>query len=202
MRTPIIKYLLSIALLPSLVECGEPKGNIDFRLVDEDTKWALYLSTEEPAKEEFELPVVSLWAKDKETGDKYKVLTSNPNSREAHQPDSVSVIVPLDCIRSINMARILSLPADPLKVLIEGCSDFRNVETYIYEDTQSTAILLPTNGRCLGLSDEEGLIIVQSYMYYEQGCRYNVISAFDLQGRQLSSMSPMLYPELNNVAEW
>ena len=42
---------------------------------------------------------------------------------------------------------------------------------------------------------------LQSYMYYQQGCRYNVISAFDENGQLLASMSPMLYPALDKIEE-
>lgn len=42
---------------------------------------------------------------------------------------------------------------------------------------------------------------MQSYMYYQQGCRYNVISAFDENGQLLASMSPMLYPTLDKIEE-
>ena len=171
------------------------------QLVDENSSWSLYLSTDEPAKEEFSLPVVSLWARNKETGDVHKVMTSNPDARITCQYDTISHIVPVDCIRAVFMARIISLPKDPLKLLIEGCPDFRDVDSFIYEDKQSTAIHLPTSGRCLGLSDEEGLIIMQSYMYYQQGCRYNVIYAFDENGQLLASMSPKLYPALDKIEE-
>ena len=200
MKVLVKRILLIILLMPFIVACVT-NDNKYGQLVDENSSWSLYLSTDEPAKDEFSLPVVSLWARNKETGDVHKVMTSNPDARITCQYDTISHIVPVDCIRAVFMARIISLPKDPLKLLIEGCPDFRNVDSFIYEEKQSTAIHLPTSGRCLGLSDEEGLIIMQSYMYYQQGCRYNVISAFDENGQLLASMSPKLYPALDKIEE-
>ena len=112
--------------MPFVVACVT-NDNKYGQLVDENSSWSLYLSTDEPAKEEFGLPVVSLWARDKETGDVHKVMTSNPDARITYQYESTSHIVPVDCIRSVFMARIISPPEDPLKLLIEGCPDSRNV---------------------------------------------------------------------------
>jgi hypothetical protein len=38
------------------------------------------------------------------------------------------------------------------------------------------------------MSEEEGLLIMQSYAYYEDGGRYNVIEAYDDRGNRIPSM--------------
>ena len=38
------------------------------------------------------------------------------------------------------------------------------------------------------MSEEDYLLIMQSYEYYEDGERYNVIEAFDEEGHRISSM--------------
>ena len=200
MRILFYRLIPWMAVIPFICSCGS-ETNDDFRLVDEGRKWEIYLSEDETAGEQARLPVVTIWARDKETGKMHEVLPGNPDAMCDALEDSAARTVPVDVIWGIASATILSLPDDPLTLLIEACWDGRSVDTYIYRDGQKTAISLPTNGRCLGLSDEEGLIIMQSYKYYEQGGRYNVISAFDLKGRQLSSMSPMLYPGANNVED-
>ena len=42
------------------------------------------------------------------------------------------------------------------------------------------------------MSKEEGLLIMQSYDYYQDGGRYNVIEAFDEEGHRISSMEAII----------
>lgn len=83
----------------------------------------------------------------------------------------------------------------PLVVLMESKPDLRNVISCIWKDGADSLIMLPTNAGFIGISDEEGLIIMQSYEYYRQGGRYNRIEAFDIDGHLLGSMSPKLNPQ-------
>ena len=82
-------------------------------------------------------------------------------------------------------------------LLLEGKSDCRNVISCIWREGADSLITLPTNAGLIGLSDEEGLLIMQSYEYYSLGGRYNRIEAYDLDGHLLAGMSPMLNPEWN-----
>lgn len=100
-----------------------------------------------------------------------------------------SVSIPLDSIPTITKVTILSWPNEPLKLLAEGCSDYRNVESFIINEGSDSTICLPTNRGLIGISEEDGLLIMQSYDYYEDGGRYNIIEAFDVKGIRVSSMN-------------
>ena len=132
---------------------------------------------------------VSLWVYDKNRKEGKKILFSHPNTNMAFLNMEHSVCIPLDSIPTITKVTILSWPNEPMKLLAEGCSDYRNVESFIINEDSDNAICLPTNRGLIGISEEDGLLIMQSYDYYEDGGRYNIIEAFDVKGIRVSSMN-------------
>ena len=132
---------------------------------------------------------VSLWVYDKNRKEGKKILLSHPNTNMAFLNMEHSVCIPLDSIPTITEVSILSWPNEPLKLLVEGCSDYRNVKSFIISEDSANAICLPTNRGLIGISEEDGLLIMQSYDYYEEGGRYNIIEAFDVKGIRVSSMN-------------
>ena len=132
---------------------------------------------------------VSLWVYDKNRKEGKKILLSHPNTNMAFLNMEHSVSIPLDSIPTITKVMILSWPNEPLKLLVEGCSDYRNVKSFIISEDSANAICLPTNRGLIGISEEDGLLIMQSYDYYEDGGRYNIIEAFDVKGIRVSSMN-------------
>jgi hypothetical protein len=99
-----------------------------------------------------------------------------------------AVKIPLDSIPTISKVTVLSWKGESLKLLVEGCSDYRNVQSFIIDAESDQAICLPTNRGLIGVSEEDGLLIMQSYAYYEDGGRYNKIQAFNLIGKRIASM--------------
>lgn len=91
------------------------------------------------------------------------------------------------------------LEDEPLCLLFEGKPDLRNVYSRIWHDGRDSLILLPSNAGLIGISDEEGLLIMQSYEYYEQGGRYNRIEAYDREGQLIGSMPAMLHHNWNDL---
>lgn len=132
---------------------------------------------------------VSLWVYDKNRKERKKILLSHPNTNMAFLNMEHSVCIPLDSIPTITKVIILSWPNEPLKLLVEGCSDYRNVKSFIISEDSANAICLPTNRGLVGISEEDGLLIMQSYDYYDDGGRYNIIEAFDVKGIRVSSMN-------------
>ena len=132
---------------------------------------------------------VSLWVYDKNRKEGKKILLSHPNTNMAFLNMEHSVSIPLDSIPTITKVIILSWPNEPLKLLVEGCSDYRNVKSFIISEDSANAICLPTNRGLIGISEEDGLLIMQSYDYYDDGGRYNIIEAFDVKGIRVSSMN-------------
>lgn len=131
---------------------------------------------------------VSLWTFDKAKKSAKKILLSHPHAEGRWFSMEHSVTIPLDSIPTISKVTILSWRGEPLKLLAEGCSDYRNVESFIIDINSGQAICLPTNRGLIGISEEEGLLIMQSYAYYEEGGRYNIIEVFDQQGNRIISM--------------
>ena len=132
---------------------------------------------------------VSLWVYDKNRKEGKKILLSHPNTNMAFLNMEHSVSIPLDSIPTVTKVIILSWPNECLKLLVEGCSDYRNVESFIINEGSDSTICLPTNRGLIGVSEEDGLLIMQSYDYYEEGGRYNIIEAFDVKGIRVSSMN-------------
>ena len=131
---------------------------------------------------------VSLWTFDKDKKSAKKILLSHPNADGSKFSMEHSVTIPQDSIATISKVIILSWRSEPLKLLVEGCSDYRNVESFIIDTNSDQAICLPTNRGLIGISEEECLLIMQSYTYYEGGGRYNIIEAYDQQGNRIASM--------------
>ena len=142
---------------------------------------------------------VSLYSYDKESGESRLLLTTNPQACGDGSAHEESYSIPLSNIKTIQKATILSWKDEPLTILIEYCTDFRNVESIIFKEGENEAIHLPTNRGMLGVTEEESILIMQSYEYYLGGGRYNVIEAYDMEGNRLSSMSPRLNPEFDTV---
>ena len=132
---------------------------------------------------------VSLWVYDKNRKEGNIILISHPQTKMTLPNMEHSVSIPLDSIPTITKVTILSWPNEPMKLLAEGCSDYRNVESFIINEDSANAICLPTNRGLIGISEEDGLLIMQSYDYYEDGGRYNIIEAFDVKGIRVSSMN-------------
>ena len=132
---------------------------------------------------------VSLWFYNRNRNEGNIILISHPQTKMTLPNMEHSVSIPLDSIPTITKVTILSWPNEPMKLLAEGCSDYRNVESFIINEGSDSAICLPTNRGLIGISEEDGLLIMQSYDYYEEGGRYNIIEAFDVKGIRVSSMN-------------
>jgi hypothetical protein len=136
------------------------------------------------------LKQVSLWSYHKNKKEGRKILLSHPHTNMAFLNMEHSVSIPLDSIPTITKVTILSWTNDPLKLLVEGCSDFRNIESFIINVNSDSAICLPTNRGIVGITEEDGLLIMQSYDYYEEGGRYNKLIVIDPDnGKTISSMN-------------
>ena len=160
--------------------------------VDENDSVIVFLNDEAIADSIEGLPSikqVSLWVYDKNRKEGKKILLSHPNTNMAFLNMEHSVCIPLDSIPTVTKVIILSWPNEPLKLLVEGCSDYRNVKSFIISEDSANAICLPTNRGLIGISEEDGLLIMQSYDYYDDGGRYNIIEAFDVKGIRVSSMN-------------
>ena len=131
---------------------------------------------------------MSLWAYNKSKKSVKKLMMSHPHANGSWFTMEHAVKIPLDSIPTISKVTVLSWKGESLKLLVEGCSDYRNVQSFIIDAESDQAICLPTNRGLIGVSEEDGLLIMQSYAYYEDGGRYNKIQAFNLIGKRIASM--------------
>jgi len=157
----------------------------------ENTEYAVLLNDEVITDSIEGLPTikqVSLWTYEKSKKEGKRILMTHPNADGSWFNMNHSVSITLDSIPTIQKVKILSWENEPLKLLVEGCIDYRNVESYIIDVGKDSAICLPTNRGLIGISEENGLLIMQSYAYYQDGGRYNIIEAFDMVGNRISSM--------------
>lgn len=158
----------------------------------ENEDWKVYLNDEAIEDSIEGLPPVkqvSLWIYNKGEKSAKRILLTHPDANCSWFTMERSVCIPLDSIPTISKVTILSWKGEPLKIITEGCSDYRNVLSFIIDINSSEAICLPSNRGLVGISEEDGLLIMQSYAYYEQGGKFNVIEAFDdKKGNRIASM--------------
>ena len=137
---------------------------------------------------------LTLSAVNKETGGTKVLLKTNPASRMFASLDYDNVSqVHKDSLLSIDKVTILWPQGDTLLLAIEDCADEsnQNTHTFIFNDKSDSLIHLPSNAGLMGLTSEEGYLVVQSYGYYydDIGGRYNTIDVYDVAGKLISSMS-------------
>ena len=147
---------------------------------------------------ENESGAVTLWLYDSVADTSALIVRTHPNARREWFPTDESVTAAVDSIHTISSVTVLSTEV-PVRLLVEGCSDYRNVESFIVTVWSDTAIALPTNMGLMGISSEEYLLIMESYDYYEEGGRYSVIEAFDLGGNRLGGMRPKLWKSKESI---
>lgn len=190
MKKRHILYCLGITLV--VLGCNSPKNDnpetsfsTDDEIVAENTEYKVFLHDEAIFDSIEGLPSVkqvSLWVYNKQKKQAEKMLLSHPEADCSWFSMEHAVNVSLDSIPTISKATILSWEDESLKLLVEGCPDYRNVQSFIVEADKDSAICLPTNRGLIGISEEDGLLIMQSYAYYEEERgRYNYIEAFDVK---------------------
>ena len=187
-----IKILCAFALCAFMVGCRNSLIPKTATVVAEDDNVVVYLNKEDDS----ETPQKSLWIRYKETNEEKRLLFTHPHAKADWQQFTQSVRILADSIQTIGRVTIVSsFNNNPVVLLIEGSSDHRNIDSFIITDTSKEAIGLPTSSGLVGITQEEGLLIMESYEYYKGGGRYSKIEVFDLDGNKIDSMVPMLNPQ-------
>ena len=133
-----------------------------------------------------------LYAYDRKTGETKDLLRTYPCSRMFASLDYENVCsVHKDSLLRIDKVTILWSYNDTMYLAIEECADMSNpnTHTFIFNERSDSLIHLPTNAGLMGLTTEEGYLVMQSYEYrYDVGGRYNVIDFYDVNGQKVSSI--------------
>ena len=137
---------------------------------------------------------VTIRSYNKKTGQTQDLLSTDPLSRMYAALDYENVsAVHKDSLLYIDKVTILWSPGDTLYLALEDCADAsnQNTHTFIFNDKSESLVYLPTNAGLMGLTSEEGYLVVQSYEYYfdDTGGRYNKVEVYDVTGKLISSMS-------------
>ena len=209
MKLILDAFMLSIIVLGCNVGNNGYEGiPITAELVAEDSHYAVFTNIEAyddhiignlpPIKQ------VSLWAYDKQRQNAEMMLLTHFNTDGSRYNTDESFTMPADTIPTIQRVTIISYPEENLKLLVEGSRDYRNVESFVVELGKKDAIYLPTNRGFIGFSEEDNLLIMQSYHYYPCGGRYNRIEAFDCEGKRICFMDAKMeeyanYPSIEEL---
>ena len=150
-----------------IVQSGIPSTA---RLKGEDEKFAVYLDFD--GKTTNDINRCYVWVLDKRS--------------------STASMVWADSSYNISNASIIPY-TDPCRILAEGCPDMHNIYSFII-GKEIEPIMLPCQGGLMGFGRDEGVIIMQSYQYYQAGGRYSKIEAYDSEGNIIATMNTNIKP--------
>lgn len=98
-----------------------------------------------------------------------------------------SVMVHKDSVKTITRVHILSYPDEPLVLLLQDASTTSVCYSYIQKEGSDSLILLPSCGDFLGVSYDDGLIIMDSYFYDDNG-RHGIVQGYTFGGVKVCEM--------------
>ena len=98
-----------------------------------------------------------------------------------------SVLVHKDSVKTITRVHVLSYPDEPLVLLLQDASTTSVCYSYIQKEGSDSLILLPSCGDFLGVSYDDGLIIMDSYYYDDKG-RHGVVQGYTFDGEKVCEM--------------
>lgn len=170
-------------------------GNADWNsgkeLVAENDSVALYIQIVDSAKDEYDIPEVALWIRNKTTKKETKLYqTVRPDWHCWYMGDGNKFYpVPIDSI--LVTSRVSIYNYDPLQLIVEGCPDMRNEFSYFIDVDKRKAWYVPANQGYIGSTSEEGYMIFQSYRYVSDpdiAGRYTFLQIFDETGNMVDSL--------------
>ena len=133
-----------------------------------------------------------LYSYDKKTGEHKDILRTSPYSLMYASLDYENVCsVHKDSLLCFDKVTILWDFNDTMYLAIEDSADMSNpnTHTFIFNEKSDSLIHLPPNAGLMGLTSEEGHLVMQSYEYYDLGGRFNLIDVYDYGGQKVASMS-------------
>lgn len=101
--------------------------------------------------------------------------------------EEVSVKVHKDSVTTITSVHVLSYPDEPLVRLLQDVSNRSVCYSYIEKEGSDSLILLPSCGEFLGVSHDDGLIIMDSYFYDDNG-RHGIVQGYTFDGEKVCEM--------------
>ena len=173
----------------------------DKTTVAENDSMAILYQVVDSAKDEYDIPEVAIWIKNKTTKQETKLYqTVRSDGHCWYMGDGNKFYpVPIDSIFVTSSVSIYN--DDPLQLIVEGCPDMRNEFSYFIDVPSRKAWYVPSNQGYIGKTSEEGYMIFQSYRYVSDpdiAGRYTFLQLFDNKGNLVDSLDlEHLHLEMN-----
>lgn len=194
MKTKIFAVLLGLGMAAIAVFGGQnlnAQGSCDKNVVAENDSVAILCQVVDSAVDEYDIPEVAIWIRNKTTGQESKLYqTMRPEWYSWYMGDGYNFYpFPIDTIPATS--RVVIFNNDPLQLIVEGCPDMRNIFSYFIDVPFRKAWYVPANQGFVGTTSEEGYMIFQSYRYVtdpEVAGRYTFLQIFDRKGCMVDSL--------------
>lgn len=160
-------------------------------IVAENDSIAVLYQVVDSAKDEYDIPEVAIWIKNKKTEEETKLYqTIRPDWHCWYMGDGNNFYsVSIDSI--LVTSRVSIYNDDPLQLIVEGCPDMRNEFSYFIDVSRRKAWYIPANQGYVGHTSEERYMIFQSYRYVSDpdiAGRYTFLQLFDETGNMVDSL--------------
>lgn len=189
------KILPILVFITTMITCCSQHDKMltstDKTIVAENDSVAILYQVVDPAKDEYDIPEVAIWIKNKTTQQETKLYqTVRPEWHFWYMGDGNRFYpVSIDSIPATSRVAIYS--DDPLQLIVEGCPDLRNEFSFFIDVPSGEAWGVPANQGYIGKTSEEGYMIFQSYRYVsdpEIAGRYTFLQVFDKTGNMVDSL--------------
>ncbi len=185
--------ILVIVMSMIIYSCQQEDKKIttDKSIVAENDSVAILYQVVDSAKDEYDIPEVAIWIKNKTTEQETKLYqTIRPDWHCWYMGDGDRFYpLPIDSILVTTRVKIYN--NNPLQLIVEGCPDMRNEFSYFIDVPTRKAWYVPANQGYVGSTSEEGYMIFQSYRYVsdpEIAGRYTFLQVFDETGIMVDSL--------------
>lgn len=157
----------------------------DKAIIAENDSVAILYQVVDSAKDEYDIPEVAIWIKNKTTKQETKLYqTIRPDWHCWYMGDG-NKFYPVSIDSILVTSRVWIYNNDPLQLIVEGCPDMRNEFSYFIDVPTKKAWYVPANQGYVGNTSEEGYMIFQSYRYVSDpdiAGRYTFLQIFDETG--------------------
>lgn len=189
------KFITTLIIVMSMIMYGCQKVDKQMTpsklILAENDSIAVLYQVVDSAKNEYDIPEVAIWIRNKTTEEETKLYqTIRPDWHCWYMEDGNKFYpVPIDSILVTSRVRIYN--NDPLQLIVEGCPDMRNEFSYFIDVPTKKAWYIPANQGYVGKTSEEGYMIFQSYRYVSDpdiAGRYTFLQLFDETGNMVDSL--------------
>lgn len=188
----IMMWVGVMAAMLSGCQQEHKQATTDMAVMAENDSVAVLCQVVDSAKDEYDIPEVAIWIKNKTSGEKTKLYkTVRPDWYAWYMADGNNFCpISIDSIYVTDMVTIYN--NDPLQLIVEGCLDMRNEFSYFIDVPSRRAWYVPANGGYVGCIAVEHCMIFQSYRYVsdpDRAGRYTFLQIYDYNGVMVDTLN-------------